>query len=275
VPLPPTPIPAVRRLALALLLTVLWESTAGAVFAQPSAPDSVRRAALTDFHGPDLTGKDGPLAKAGLDLLLLYHRHRSGSDRSPSIRTEDASTETSQGGLQIQNGRVVIDAVAAGDVTALAADLDSLGMTDVATAGGLVSGRVPIPKIPALARLETLRGVQPARARTHSDRSTPPATPNRSSRPAPEQDPAPDRVPPADSAAPAEAPALSKSTTTADSLPASDAAPGDEPSSSGTEPPSSSEENLSFSSPPVEKEDSMAIWGLAVLMAVVLFLEER
>jgi hypothetical protein len=168
---------------------------------------------------------------------------------------------------------VTIDAVAAGDVAALAADLDSLGMTDGATAGGLVSGRFPITKIPALARLETLRGVQPARARTHSDRSTSPATPNRPSRPSPKTDPAPDRAPSADSAAPAEAPASSESTTTADPAPAPDAAPGDAPSPPGTEPSSSSGERLS-SPPPGDEEDAMVLWGMAALMAVVLFLEE-
>ena len=133
-----------------------------------SVPDSVRQAALADFHGADLQGKDGPLAKAGMDLLLLYHLS---SARRVSDFEENAAPEGIPDAMQVRNGRVVVDAIAANDVAALRADLESLGMTGAASAGQIVSGSFPIARIPDLARLETLQGVRPALAKTQSANS--------------------------------------------------------------------------------------------------------
>jgi len=261
-----------RALALGVLLAVLSGSVTGTVLAQSTPPDSVRRAALEDFHGPDLTGKDGPLAKAGLDLLLLYHQRNSGADRSSSIRSEDEPTGARRGGLQIQDGRVVIDAVAAGDVGALAADLDSLGMTNGATAGGLVSGRFPIAKIPALARLETLRGVQPARARTRSGTSAPPSTQTRPSQPSSANRPAPTETP----AAPSENPTPGETSATGNlPAPAPDSSSDSRARPSAPAPSSSSEERAVASTDPSSEAPSMALWGVLALISIVLFLEER
>jgi hypothetical protein len=265
-------VPSVRSLALGVLLVaVLGAWTRGAVFAQAqSVPDSVRRAALEDFHGPDLEGKDGPLAKAGLDLLLLYHRHRSRPDRALSVRAEDAS----EGGMQIQDGRVVIDAIAAGDVEALAADLDSLGMTDVASAGGLVSGRLPIEKIPALARLSTLRGATPSRMRTRSARPERGTASTRTLRPADD-----DRAPPRG--------ATPESPETGDSAEASAATPGDadaeapdSSTASSAHPPAAPATEPAAAAPAARSSDDAGdattiLLALAVLLATVLFIEER
>ncbi len=260
-----------RRLAIGVLLAVLCGSTAGTGLAQSNVADGVRRAALEDFHGPDLEGKDGPLAKAGLDLLLLYHQRRADARRSPSIQSGDESTGARRGGLQTQDGRVVIDAIAAGDVPALATDLDSLGATDLASAGGLVSARIPIEKIPDLARLETLRGVQPARARTRSGRSSASTTPTRPSQPAPADRPASSE----DSATPSEKPPPDE-TPPPDDEPASTApgasADGESPSSA-TAPPTPSEETASTDALP--EDASTAFWSVLALIAIVLFLEER
>jgi hypothetical protein len=72
----------------------------------------------------------------------------------------------------------------------LRADLKALGVTNTATAGRVVSGRLPIDQIPALAKLETLRGVVLSRAQTHSDASS--AVPSRK---------VPDQAPSADAQA--------------------------------------------------------------------------
>jgi hypothetical protein len=126
--------------------------------------DSVRQAALRDFHGADLQGKDGPLARAGLDLLLLYHEHRhredSDAERFMSERT----------GLEVRDGTVVVDATAAGAAEQLRHDLEALGMIGAEAAGGLVSGRLPVDRIPEAARLESLRGLMPSRAQTQAGR---------------------------------------------------------------------------------------------------------
>ena len=260
---------SIRRLALGVLVAALCGDP-GAVLAQSGVPDSVRRAALDDFHGPDRTGKDGPLAKAGLDLLLLYHQYRSGSDRVSSLRPDDESTGARRGGLQIQDGRLTIDAVAVGDVAALAADLDSLGMTDGATAGGLVSGRFPIAKIPALARLETLRGVQPARAQTRSGSSA--TTPARPSQPAPANRPAPSETP----TPPSEAPAPEEPSATVDEpAPTPDSSSESPARPAAPEPPPSPDEAASAPAAPPSEDAPMAMGGVLALMAVVLFLEER
>lgn len=158
---PATPI-ALGSLVLLLAGTGLSFSAAAQ---QPA--DSIRAEALEDFHGPDKTGKDGPLAKAGLDLLMLYHEHqafqqRGGDTFSPSVT-----------GARISNEHVTIDAIAANGAGPLRADLNDLGLKDAAAAGRIVSGRLPIDQIPAMATLESLRGVALSRMKTQEDGSDP------------------------------------------------------------------------------------------------------
>lgn len=136
-----------------------------------SLSDSLRAEALRDFHGPDRAGKDGPLAKAGLDLLLLYHEDRA-------ARQEDGTPfSPSVAGARVADGYVTIDAIATTSATQLQADLTALGLTDAATAGRVVSGRLPIEKVPALATTESLRGVVLPRADTQTRDPPRPAPP--------------------------------------------------------------------------------------------------
>lgn len=147
---------------MALLLCLILFAPKG----HAQTPDSIRQEALRDVHGSDLQGKDGPLAKAGLDLLLLYHTYQAkGTDGIQAFAQSDA-------GMRIQNGHVTIDAIAADEPEALQADLETLGLTNAASAGRMVSGRVPIEKIPELAALSTLRSVQPSRVQTRSTSQT-------------------------------------------------------------------------------------------------------
>jgi len=155
------PVPTIAAL-LPLLLVPLCAG------AQEPA-DSARAEALRDFHGTDLEGKDGPLAKAGLDLLTLYHHYQRADDSD--------AFETQQSGIRVQNGRVAIDAIAASDVQTLQNDLEALGMEGSASTGRVVSGRFPIEHIPEMARLESLRGALPSQARTHRDDSQPTPSP--------------------------------------------------------------------------------------------------
>jgi len=158
---------SVSLLAAGLLLT-LPLSAVPAMAQQPA--DSVRAKALEDFHGPDGQGKDGPLAKAGLDLLLLYHEHQAfqqedGAPFSPSVL--DA---------RVRDGHITIDAVAQDEAKQLRADLKALGFKDATAAGRIVSGRLPIDRIPEMARLESLRGVALSQMETQGDTS--PQTPS-------------------------------------------------------------------------------------------------
>jgi hypothetical protein len=143
-----------------LFLLGLLLTAAGPAPAQP-APDSLRAAALRDYHGPDLRGKDGPLAKAGLDLLLLYHEYRAAQGPGP-----DTAFTPRVADVRTKNGRVGIEAVAADSARALLEDLRALGLTGGVTAGRLVSGWLPIEQIPAMARLPSLRGLIPSQAQT-------------------------------------------------------------------------------------------------------------
>ena len=69
--------------------------------------------------------------------------------------------------LRVSAGRVVIDAVASGEVHALQADLEALGMQGAVAFGRIVSGQLPIPAIKALAALASLQFARPAYATTN------------------------------------------------------------------------------------------------------------
>lgn len=146
-----------RLVLLWAAVLLLCAATSSAVAQQPA--ETARARALCDFHGPDGEGKDGPLAKAGFDLLLLYHRAQ--------LLPDSSSPAPPASMLQLRGDHVALDAVAASAPAALRHDLDSLGLQDGAQAGRVVSGWFPIDRIPDLARLSSLRGTQPARVRTH------------------------------------------------------------------------------------------------------------
>lgn len=152
-------------------------------YAQPA--DSVHQQALKAFHGPDGQGKDGPLAAVGFDLALLHTQWRAHQAQRPDDPFE------APGSLPVADGYVTVDATAAQDPTALRDTLDTLGMIGSAQAGAVVSGRLPIDSIPAVAALANLRALRPARAMTHQ------AAPSSAAPYTPQQDTALAR-PPAD-----------------------------------------------------------------------------
>ncbi len=145
--------------------------------AQPA--DSIRAEAQRAFHGPDRTGKDGPLAKVGMDLALLYYEYRAHRDEggTPSAFRPQSVR------VPVDSGFVTIDATAADTAATLRAELERLGLVRAAAAGRVVSGRLPIEAIPDMAALEALRSARPARAMTQAETPTP--------APAPEADSAP------------------------------------------------------------------------------------
>jgi hypothetical protein len=153
------------------LVLVLPLALAGSVLLGPRCasaqitdrlPDDVREAARRDFHGADGVGKDGPLAKAGPTLVALYHEHRAHRASGASGPFEPVTE------ARVLDGYVPIEAIAADSAAALQADLEALGLTDAAAAGRLVSGRLPIEAIPAMAHLSSLRGARPVRAQTRA-----------------------------------------------------------------------------------------------------------
>jgi hypothetical protein len=277
---------------LSLALSLVSESSA-----QPVDEDSLRQAAAEDYHGADLRGKDGPLSKAGMDLLLLYHRWTSGAVDRQGV----------SGSLQIQNGRVTVDAIAAGTAADLASDLKRLGAKNVATAGALVSGQIPISAIPDAARLPTLQSMRPSRPRTQSSGSGPgavsgairvspldsaergdPSASATESAPAqtdaagpasrdaaPTSRPATDAAPDRTKQGPAEAPSDRVPDPTADASPDS-SREGETPAQTGTRP--GPEETASSAIPARSGTDETgdgAFFFLALLLVVTVFVSDE
>ena len=142
--------------------------------------DSVLRATRTSFAGPDGVGKDGPLARVGMELALLYHQHRAdgpGGVQALSEASRGRTKRTTEGPSRRERSRmatpisadgrlVTVDAVASDGAARLLTDLWRLGLENGSTAGNVVSGRLPISAIGEAAGLASLRGMMPSYATT-------------------------------------------------------------------------------------------------------------
>jgi hypothetical protein len=127
--------------------------------AQAIAP-ALRQQVERDIRGEDRQGKDGPLAKVGSQLALMYRafeRHQQAKAGQPFRPSRYARS--------IFDEHVAIDAIATQDVRSLRMDLEQLGLRRAATAGAVVSGYLPVRAIPEAAQLTTLRSAQVAVAR--------------------------------------------------------------------------------------------------------------
>jgi hypothetical protein len=106
--------------------------------------------------------KKGPMAKVGA-LARLHTEYTAAVARGNA-----ASFKPSNPLLRVRNGRVVIDAVATGDVNALRTDLEALGLQNATTFSSIVSGRIPIEVIDKMATLSTLKFARPSYAITQT-----------------------------------------------------------------------------------------------------------
>jgi len=122
--------------------------------------------ALIDFHGPDLTGKDGPISDVDLSLLTVYHEYQDYLEAGVK-----ADFEPSDPLIKVVNDSVIVDLVAdvittTDDTTAgtgndttwagaesLVFDLEQLGAQITGTWGPKVSALLPITAIPQVAGL--------------------------------------------------------------------------------------------------------------------------
>ena len=115
---------------------------------------------LAGGSGSAAPDKDGPMAKISPELRALYDTYLAAQRGSSPFRASDPL-------IRIVDDRVIVDAVASGDVVALEADLRALGMQGTASAGRMVSGQLPISAIGALTGLPSLRFVRAATSVTH------------------------------------------------------------------------------------------------------------
>ena len=122
-------------------------------------PDVLQQA-RADVHGPDRTGKDGPLSTIGLELALLYREHQRFEQSGAAGPFESQALV----GAAVQDDYVTVDVVAQGDPSTLESDLRRLGAQDVASFRSLVSARIPIDQVSEMATLSSLRGARIARA---------------------------------------------------------------------------------------------------------------
>ena len=95
--------------------------------------------------------KSARMSKVALELTALYDEYSSylASHKAGAFRSADPM-------VRVVDARVVIDAVASGDVSVLKFDLVSLGMQQAVAFGRIVSGELPISAIPAMAALPSL-----------------------------------------------------------------------------------------------------------------------
>jgi subtilisin family serine protease len=117
---------------------------------------------LVSGHVLAATGKEGPLAKVDQALAVVYEEQES-----YRARGDGAVFTPSNPLLRVSAGRVVVDAVASGDVQALKRDLEALGMQGAVAFGRIVSGQLPIAAIEGAAALASLQFARPAYATTN------------------------------------------------------------------------------------------------------------
>src|SRR5213593_4291801 len=88
------------------------------------------------------TGKAGPMAKLAHSLVTLHAQHTAHLAQRAA-----APFSSSDPLVRMIDDRVVIDAIASGNVDTLKADLEFLGMQGAVAFGRIVSGQLPISSI--------------------------------------------------------------------------------------------------------------------------------
>jgi hypothetical protein len=132
--------------------------------AAAQAADPVGLRALQAYAGPTLTGADGPMARAGLDLALLYAEYTDfvGNGRRGGFATSVL-------GVRVDGERVLIDAITDDDATSVVLpQLQALGATGAGARGRLASGWLPMTALDAASRLVGLRYLRPVYAVTNT-----------------------------------------------------------------------------------------------------------
>jgi len=134
-----------------------------AIESMPYLNSSVGLQALESFAGKDRTGKDGPMARLGLDLSLLYQEHRDFNMKG-GAQLLHQPFKSSLPLVRLKDEKVVIDAVADGDVDTLVQELSVLGMEDISVYGRVISGLFPVSSLEQAASITALRFARPVYA---------------------------------------------------------------------------------------------------------------
>ena len=105
------------------------------------------------------------MVKVGFDLAMLYHEHRDFKQRGGAAVLK-RKFQSSRNLVRLKDEKVVIDAVAAGDVDELVSELEALGMENTAVFGRVVSGWLPIAALEQASQLGALKLARAAYAMT-------------------------------------------------------------------------------------------------------------
>jgi len=135
-----------------MFLAVLL-AAAGCDSAQPSGgvADNVRERSEMTQAAAD---KSGSLAKLDSNLIALY---RAYEDYTASGGADGRPFDAGNGSMRVDDGLVLIDAVADSNAEDLKRDLEAIGLVKASAFGRVVSGRLPIEALPAAADLPSLR----------------------------------------------------------------------------------------------------------------------
>ncbi len=106
------------------------------------------------FPGQNGLYKAGQMSKASSSLVRVSQEYRAHTRQS-----QTAAFRPSDQFLRYYAGRVLIDATAVGDGTALLQDLRRLGLVNGVQFGNVVSGTIPVASIDKAVGLQNLRSI--------------------------------------------------------------------------------------------------------------------
>ena len=125
----------------------MWNSTNAVVYVVYSSPRFINE--LCQRSNDRRQGRKD--VKVAQELISLYDEYSSYLASHSAEPFQPANPL-----VRVIDSRVVVDAVASGEVNVLKADLVSLGMQRAVAFGRIVSGELPISAIPAMSALPTL-----------------------------------------------------------------------------------------------------------------------
>lgn len=139
------------------------QTTSNVIEILQSLNNPVGLQAIESFAGSDRRGKDGPMARIGLDLSLVYQEHRDFKIKA-SAQVSSRPFKSSLPLARIRDEKIVIDVVAGDDVDTLVQELIVLGMENISVYGRMISGLIPISSLEQIASITTLKFARPAYA---------------------------------------------------------------------------------------------------------------
>ena len=117
------------------------------------------RDAMQAYHGSDMTGADGPMARAGFTLTLLQHHWLHHEETYP-----EGNYVAFDPFLALRDGNVLVEALCAeeADREAMASAFLAHGASGVSWEGRLLSAWIPCRKLDAFVGVGGLHGLRPS-----------------------------------------------------------------------------------------------------------------